>query len=290
MLHCHGWTLRLLLVACSMAMLHAQVVCAAEPNDSLPPVVLFPDYQLYPVNLADPRRISFSAKAQYYSHSTIPDTGKRRLDLKMGGRLGLLHKPISNDLQLGWLLSLDVGFHGVFDLEYSQDNIGWDGHYALMLSYRPTARVAYKLGAYHISSHVGDEYAQRTGRQRINYTREEWQAGINLSLVDNWQWYVEAGRGYAQRNKLLQEPWRIQTGLQWLPYAAKAQQWYAGLDLAAMEERDWKVDVTVQLGWYIPGNNKRWRIGLEHYDGKAQIGEFFLESERYTSLGIYIDI
>lgn len=286
---CQGWTGSLLLL-CLCSPLSADTLPPEVEDRRAPSAVLFPDYQLYPVNLADPRRITFSAKAQYYSDSTIPDTGRRRLDLKMGGRLGLLHKPISTDLQLGWLLSLDVGFHGVFDLEYSQDNIGWDGHYALMLSYRPTARVAYKLGAYHISSHVGDEYAERTGRQRINYTREELQAGFNLALVDNWQWYVEAGRGYDQRNKLLQKPWRLQTGVQWLPYAAKEQQWYAGLDLSAMEERDWKVDVTVQLGWYIPGKNKRWRVGLEHYDGKAQLGEFFMESERYTSLGIYIDI
>lgn len=180
-------------------------------------VTLFPEQQIYPVNVADPRRIQFAAKALFFDHTTIEQTSTRRFDLKLGGRLGLLHLSRDKDDQLGWLLSLDAGFHGQFDAKASQDNIGWDGNYALMLSYRPDRRVAFKFGTYHVSGHIGDEYIERNGRTRINYTREELQAGMNLSLGDNLQWYVEAGLAYGLRNKQAQKPWRVQSGVQYQP-------------------------------------------------------------------------
>lgn len=253
----------------------------------------FPEQQIYPINLADPRRIQFSAKTLYFSETTIDQTSDRRFDLKLGGRLGLLHLPLdpdSPDPTLGWLLSLDVGFHGQFDVEYSQDNLGWDGIYSLMLSYRPDHRMAFKLGAYHISSHIGDEYIERTGASRINYTREELQAGMNISLTDRLQWYIEAGRGYDQRNKLLQKPWRAQTGLQYLPGNDQVPQWYAGIDIGAWEERDWHRDISIQVGWQIPTETRVWRVGVEAYDGKAQLGELFQDDERYFGLGLWLDI
>lgn len=251
---------------------------------------LFPEQQIYPVNVADPRRIQFAAKVLYFDHTTIEQTSERRFDLKLGGRLGLLHFPRGKDDRLGWLLSLDAGFHGQFDVKSSQDNIGWDGIYALMLSYRPDPRVAFKIGAYHISSHIGDEYIERTGRTRINYTREELQAGMNLSLGDNLQWYVEVGRAYDQRNKQVQKPWRVQSGVQYRPGKSHQSQWYAGLDIGASEERDWQQDVTFQVGWLIPTQTRTWRVGLEAYEGKAQLGEFFQDDERYLGLGLWLDI
>ncbi|MDZ7805221.1 DUF1207 domain-containing protein [Thiohalophilus sp.] len=254
-------------------------------------VTLFPEQQLYPVNLADPRRIQFSAKSLYFEQTTIDQTGERRFDLKLGGRLGLLHWPdVSGQDNRGWLLSIDAGFHGQFDVDASQDNIGWDGIYALMLSYRPNRSLAFKIGAYHISSHVGDEYMERTGRARINYTREELQAGVNLALDDRWQWYVEAGRAYDRRNNRLQKPWRAQTGLQYQPGNDRETDWYAGLDIGASEERDWQKDLSLQVGWQIPTPTRVWRIGIEAYDGKAQLGEFFQDNERYIGVGLWLDI
>lgn len=255
-------------------------------------VSLLPEYQLYPVNLADPRRIQFSLKTLYFDQTTIDQTGEHRFDLKLGGRLGLLHlsDPEGNS-DLGWLLSLDAGFHGQFDIDASQDNIGWDGIYALVLSYRPSHQLAFKIGGYHISSHVGDEFIERTGRTRINYTREELQAGMNLVLDNRWQWYVEAGRAHDMRSKELQEPWRAQTGLQYQqPGPVRDISWYAALDIGATEERDWQKDFSVQLGWQIPTETRVWRVGFEAYDGKAQLGEFFQDDERYIGVGLWLDI
>lgn len=254
-------------------------------------VTLFPEQQIYPVNLADPRRVQFSGKILYFDRTSIDQGGDRRFDLKLGGRLGLLHLSRDKNDQLGWLLSLDAGFHGQFDVTSSQDNIGWDGSYALMLSYRPDPRMAFKLGVYHLSAHLGDEYIERTGRPRLSYTREELQAGMNLSLSDNLQWYVETGWAYVRLNTQAQKPWRTQSGLQYRSGESPHRvQWYAGLDIGGTEERDWQKDITFQFGWLIPSRTRTWRVGFEAYDGKAQLGEFFQDDERYIGLGLWLDI
>ncbi len=48
---------------------------------------------------------------------------------------------------------------------------------------------------------MGDEYAERTGRLRINYTREEFLAGISGELGDRWRVYGEAAYGYDLRSE-----------------------------------------------------------------------------------------
>ena len=140
---------------------------------------------------------------------------------------------------------------------------------------------------------IGDEYAERTGRQRINYTRQEIQAGTNWAFTDHWQTYFEAGYAYSMRNPELQKPWRVQWGLQFESEKNLWQDklgWYTALDIESMEQRDWNIDRTFQIGFVYVQDERRWRFGIEHYDGRAQLGEFFLDDERYISIGAWLDI
>ena len=46
---------------------------------------------------------------------------------------------------------------------------------------------------------------------------------------------------------------------------------------------------------YHPGivyvqDERRWRFGIEYYDGRAQLGEFFQDDERYISIGLWLDL
>ena len=58
-------------------------------------------------------------------------------------------------------------------------------------------RVSIKVASRHASSHVGDEYAERTGRTRIVYTRNELAGGISQKIDDWWRAYGEVGWGYS---------------------------------------------------------------------------------------------
>jgi hypothetical protein len=254
-----------------------------------------PSTSLYPVYLADPRAPTTALTAVSYRDSEIPESGDRRYVFRIGGRLGLLRIFPSKHVDRGFQLSLHGTFLGMFDRAHSLDNIGWDGLYGLDLNWRHQSGLALKLGLHHDSSHVGDEYKERTGRQRINYTRQEYVLGLSLPIFSTLRVYGEAGFAFDLRNEAFQEKWRVQSGLE-----IEADDglfngrmgYYAGLDLVAFEESDWEPEITVQAGLTVPTAQlpRRFRIGLEYRDGRSLIGEMARFEETSLAFGIWIDL
>lgn len=244
---------------------------------------MFPPSNLYPGYVADPRQPEFGVAALSVPDPEIPDSGDRRVNLKLGGRFGLVRVD-------RWQLDIEAGFTGQFDIDHSLDNIGWDGIYGFLLSTGIGNGVSAQLGAKHISSHVGDEYAERTGRRRIEYTREEVAAGVAWSISERWRTYGEVGWGYAPRENIGQEPGRLQLGFEHESAGSLGGRvgWYAALDLGALEERGWQVDPTLQVGLLVPSADRRWRVGLEVHDGSVPIGEFYRTDETYVALGLWL--
>jgi len=140
-----------------------------------------PEGSVYAPYLAEISRPGFGLTVVGVADNGIAEAGDLRFGLKLGGRLGLLRiGPPPGREGRAWQLDLGAGFYGQFDIDHSLDNIGWDGLYGLVLSSAPTSGrgLGLRMGVQHWSSHVGDEYAERTGRRRIGYTREEVMAGV----------------------------------------------------------------------------------------------------------------
>jgi hypothetical protein len=195
----------------------------------------------------------------------------------------------------GLQLDIEAGFVGQFDMEHGEDNIGWDGIHGLQVTWMPLEGIALRFGTLHDSSHVGDEYAERTGRQRIEYTRAEWLLGVSWSFFDRWCAYAETGYAYDNRNEELMEPLRIQYGLEYVSpnrFWKRRLGWYAAADVSSYEENDWDMNTTIQAGLIMPikGRSSKYRLGIEYYNGRSHIGEFFLNSEKYLSLGLWFDL
>lgn len=260
--------MRLLL---SAALLFAGSVHAAELR-------MFPSSNLYPAYLADPRQPEFGVTLLGFPDPNIPDSGDRRVGLKLGGRFGLVRIG-------GWQADIEAGFTGQFDIEHSLDNIGWDGTYGFLVSTAFENGVSVQLGTKHISSHVGDEYAERTGRERIEYTREELAAGAAWSIDDRWRTYGEIGWGYQPKDEIGQEPGRLQIGFEHEVPLRDRLGWYAALDLQAFEERSWQLDPTLQVGILV---DRRWRAGIAVHDGAVPIGEYYQVDETYIALGLWL--
>ncbi|HEX6863310.1 MAG TPA: DUF1207 domain-containing protein [Thermoanaerobaculia bacterium] len=241
---------------------------------------MFPPSNLYPHYIADPRRPEFGVAILGYPDPQIPDSGNRRVGLKLGGRFGLVRFG-------GWQADIEAGFTGQFDIEHSLDNVGWDGTYGFLVSTGFENGVSVQVGTKHISSHVGDEYAERTGRRRIGYTREELVAGAAWSQ-DRWRTYGEAGWGYKTKEEIGQERGRLQLGLEHEAPLGDRLGWYAALDLQAFEERDWQADPTLQAGLLVPAGDRRWRVGLAVHDGAVPIGEYYQVDETYVALGLWL--
>jgi hypothetical protein len=255
-------------------------------------LVPFPTGHYYSPPIADLHRAAFGVSVAEVYDESIADSGSPRYFLRVGGEFGLLRWEAANPKSISVQLDLIAGMDGQFDLDHSYDNIGWDGNYGLQASTRLSPAWAVKLGLVHTSSHVGDELAERTGRQRIGYTREELVVGARRDLGRDVAVYAEVGYGYDPSNAELQEPWRLQTGLDFDPAVARTWRrtgWFAGLDLSATEERDLRIDVAVKAGRTFRLEDRVWRLGLELYDGRPNIGEFFQDTERHVALGVWLD-
>jgi hypothetical protein len=225
--------------------------------------------------------------------TAIPDTSTSRINLKAGGELPLVRTQPDSDPELGWEISLMGGFNDQNDVRQSLDNIGWDGHYGLLVTGVPVKGLAFKAALLHVSSHVGDELMERTGRRRIGYTRQELAAGVSWFVNGRWRVYTEAGKAVSMSNEDLQRPWRMQAGVEYETAPRLLQgftAWYVASDWQAMQERDWRVDTSIQTGFVVRSGGRSWRLGVEWYNGRPPIGEFFQYTERYTSIGLWIDV
>jgi hypothetical protein len=134
---------------------------------------------------------------------------------------------------------------------------------------------------------------ERTGRKRIGYTRQELAGGISWFPAERWRLYAETGRSLSMSNRQLQDPWRWQLGVEYESapsFWRRRAAWYAAVDAQTMQERNWRIDVSLQSGFVVKSAGRTWRIGAAWYNGRPMIGEFFQYTERYLSVGLWIDI
>lgn len=254
--------------------------------------LLFPPDDLYPPYLADPHRPGFGVQRMVYTRSSIPAAGSDRLNLKVGAVFGIFRATTPERPLQAWQLGVIGAFDGMFDLGNKQDNIGWNGNYGLQWSGSLPHGMAAKIGWFHRSSHLGDEYEEKTGTRRIGYTREELGGGLGWNLFEGWRLYGETGYGYGQGNTELMEPWRVQGGVEYRSrpvFWGERAGWYGAMDVTSMEERAWRADTTLQLGLLMEAAGRIWRLGLEHYRGRPTVGEFFMVTEEYLSVGLWMD-
>jgi hypothetical protein len=241
----------------------------------------FPTDPGFPSPIAGPASRGFGFSRVALDEITTADTGDALYALKLGSVFPLV--------RIGeWRISFDAGFLGLFDIDRSYDNLGWDGNYGLVIAHPLGRNAAVRLAWLHDSSHVGDEYQERTGRKRIGYTREEFALGVTWWPAPAWRVYGEYGHGTRYDSDDPGEPGRAQAGLEWDRGARWAP--YAAVDVQAWEERDWNLDLAVQAGLAFHAEGRRWRLGLEYYDGRVPLGEFYFEDQRHISLGIFVDL
>ncbi len=253
----------------------------------------FPTEHIYPAYLADPYEPRFQLQLQSYVESGIPDTGSSRWDLMGGSSFILYEKKNTDNARYGWQLVFLAGLRAQFDNGNNQDSVAWEGIYGLQGEFRYNNAFAWRFGTKHYSSHVGDEYIERTGRTRIQYTREEWRAGIAWTVNEHYTIYSDIAYASSLRNKDLQDYGRAQIGLQYEKpgvFMSGKVGWYSALDISAYEENSWDKNITLQLGFNMQVRDRRWRLGLEYYDGRSQYGEFFQNKETYASIGLWMDL
>ncbi len=266
---------------------------AAAGDEGGGKVTFFPSGTSYAPYAAAPQGLGFAMQLLSVREIGVAESSSQRMALKMGGSFGLVRFHPRDRPERGWQLEFEAGFYGQFDRQYSYDNIGWDGIYGLVATAPVGERTAVKIGIHHISSHVGDEFAERTGRRRIAYTREELVAAVSRKLGERWRAYAEAGWAYDQRNPGLQKRGRVEAGCE-LETRGRSPgsrfRWFAAADLETMEERDWRLDASLSAGALVGTGDRRWRLGLTWRRGRVPIGEFFQDDESFVGASIWLDV
>jgi hypothetical protein len=296
-------TALIILTAVGLAAVGVAPTIAAEPAAS--PAVeggalatqgetvwLVPPTGFYPPYLADPRRPQMAAMVLFMSESEIPEAGDNRFGIRLGGSPGIVRFHPAGDPTRGLQIDIEGGFYGQFDIDASLDVIGWDGLYGLYAAYKPRPELGFRFGGRHDSAHIGDEYIEKTDRERIRYTREELVAAVSWAMSARWRIYGDYGWAYTLRND--QERGRLQAGLE---FRGQRQfwndqfSWYGAVDVNCFEERDWSPAIAAQIGLLLPGGGggTLYRFAFEFYTGRSLMGEFSFSDERYLSLGFYVD-
>ena len=270
----------------------AQQPSAQPQQDPVASVTLFPSGDVYPVYVADPHRpTNLLAGSALFRH-TIPEVDGPLIRLNAGGRFGMVRIGPTKPGGRAWQVSIEAGFDALFDSENRLDVVGWDGNYGLTVTTASSRRLALKIAMLHVSAHAGDEYQERTGYERINYTREEVSVGAAWRWSPQWRAYGEAGVAYGHRDTA-NEPWRVQSGIEFdsgLGPCGQRFSCYAAVDVSTMQERKWRVDVTANVGIALHGLGRTSRIFLEWHDGRPTPNEFFRDSIVSLSVGLKIDL
>lgn len=248
-----------------------------------------PPGHLYPLYMADPRRPQTSAGLLHILSSDLNDefgNGHVRTIMSLGGRVPVV-RYTGSGVQ-AWEFSVEGAFFGMFDASQSLESIGWDGWYGLLVSWQFAENWATKLHYRHLSSHLGDEFIERTGRQRIGYTREDFTLGLAWEPLPGATVYGEGGVGIHD-GAGRQEAVYFQFGAQYRdddPILWDIFDWQIATDVQLFEEDDYDPGITVQGALLVPlaRPGQQFRLALEFHTGRVLIGELSEFNEDYLAL------
>ena len=176
-----------------------------------------------------------------------------------------------------------------FNFEENWDMDGVDFRFGFPLVARSGA-FALKLHPSHVTSHLGDEYIERTGAKRITYARNEIALGLSWDLAERWRVAVEGG--YALSYGEVNEPLRFMASAETVGrhFGRHFPETFAALNLTSFEEQDWGVQVSLEAGvWLRPeGSHRGVRLSVGYFTGPSPLTQFFDDYEEYWTLGLSV--
>ncbi|MCC7476141.1 MAG: DUF1207 domain-containing protein [Pirellulales bacterium] len=220
-------------------------------------------------------------------------SGHSFFDGTAGGRAGLLRYGNGSAIfPQGWQLDVEAAALVRLTLDEIRDFETADYRVGVPLTYG-VDQWQFKLAVYHLSSHLGDEYAIANPgslADRINYVRDEVVFGASYYPVPVCRLYSEIG--YAFNTDGGAEPLELQFGTE---LARPGPTGPAGTPFFAInghlrEEVDFGGDLSTQVGWLWRGNSGQVvRTGFHYYNGKSSQYQTFNQFEQQFGFGMWFD-
>jgi hypothetical protein len=219
--------------------------------------------------------------------------GRSLWDGTLGGRVGILRYGTCDAIYpQGWQLDVEAAAIVRLTLDEIRDFETADYRVGVPLTYG-IDNWQFKFAVYHLSSHLGDEFAIANPGSlddRINYVRDALVLGASYYPHPAMRVYSEAA--YAVNVDGGAEPWEFQfgselsrpgpTGPHGTPFLA--------VNAHLREEHNFGGDLSTQAGWLWRGNEGQvMRAGLHYYNGKSSQYQTFDDSEQQIGFGLWYD-
>ncbi len=241
----------------------------------------FPVGHLFESLTADPLAPRTSVAYGSHDHQVAQSFNGGRFSF--GASVGLIRWPDEKPKD-----GLQVGLYGMmmslFDAEApSQPLVDVDFMVAVPLTYR-SGPDSIRLEVVHQSSHLGDEYAETTGRKRTSYSVDYLESLYSRDLGD-FRLYgggavvLTVGTPGMRRG-------RLHGGVEFRKNLETITP-VAAVDLKSWQYTDWNPDLSIKAGIEVGsriGEGRRVKLLVEAYKGFSPFGQFY--QERLTYLGV----
>lgn len=210
----------------------------------------------------------------------------------LGGRTGLLRYGTRDFLKpQGWQLDLEGAALARINPEQHDDLDAVDFRAGFLSTWRD-GRDAYKMGYYHLSSHIGDEFLIRNpGYPRLNYVRDSIIAGWTRDMTLNTSIYAEIAVAFNYEDGA--KPLEFQFGTQYSPYDRTSPRGapFAAANIHVRQDFNFETGVNFVTGWQWRGadTNHLFRTGLQLYDGPSMQYSFVNRHETLVGGGMWFD-
>jgi hypothetical protein len=307
---CRSWSRRagLALLLCGVAPLPAvtqQPVTSTRVIDSPPPGTLLPEVRYLRAPLADPtapriavalmRTTLLAAPGPERPPFDVSDARDAAIDHVAAVGLGAVFPVVQLAAWQGGGINLvaDGRVFARFRIEYrGRDDMGQDWFVGGALEGAHHA-LSGRLGIVHRSSHIGDEFVEATGAERIEFGGEElelrgaYEVPGLARLYGGGSWVFRSYLRWDPRLRALDVRDRalLQLGAdrEWRPWSDPRFTAFAGADYFAAERTRWRPAFSAAAGVGVV-TGRALRLTVRAFDGPSQLGEFFLTHERYVSL------
>lgn len=178
--------------------------------------------------------------------------------------------------------SLAGGVFSRFDLE-GNGNEFIEAHYRVGVRLRAAlGELEARAELYHVSSHLGDEFLVRTGREPISTSREGVELLVGGRPTGSLRLY--GGPGLLLRSTEELDPASLRLGAEWLPDGPRWGPFrpYAAGELFTWQEVGWDPLLAAEAGLVFGAG--RYRVGLVAGAGPSRAEQFLREDETLYGL------
>ena len=272
---------------------------------------LLPDVRYFRTPVADPFTARTAVALQHTNvleapgperpPFTLPDPDDAASDVVAAVGIGAMIPLIqlSQSPSGGAMIYADARVFARFRIEYeSRDDMGQDWFVGGGVEMRHNAWSG-RAAIIHRSSHLGDEFIEMTGAERIEFGGEQLDvtAGYDVAGIAR----VYGGASWIFRSYLGWEPQLAALGVRdravlqvgvdnvWRPWQGRPLTVYAGMDMQAAERTEWDPGLAAAAGIGIQAR-RSFRLMGRFYDGPSTMGEFFLTPERYFALELVAEL